>query len=94
MKTERESTQEFAIKDILINNCGKTLTPGNIDDIAEQMIWEMRKGPCAWAFSQGEPVAMVVSAHGDPEAFGEREIEVLADLGSIPYGTTLYRCKP
>lgn len=50
MKTERESTQEFAIKDILITNCGKALTPGNIDDIFEQMVWAMREGPTAWAF--------------------------------------------
>lgn len=37
-----------------------------------------------------EPVAKVVSAHGDPEAFGEREIEVLKSLSGIPYNTPLY----
>lgn len=39
-----------------------------------------------------EPVAIaeVVSAYGDPEAFGEREIRVLADLSKIPYRTKLY----
>ena len=37
-----------------------------------------------------EAVARVVSAHGDPEAFGEREIEVLTDLSRIPYNTPLY----
>lgn len=36
-----------------------------------------------------EVVAKVVSAHGDPEAFGEREIEVVADLSRIPYRTDL-----
>jgi len=40
--------------------------------------------------NQGEAVARVVSAHGDPEAFGEREIEVLCDLSKIPYNTHLY----
>lgn len=37
-----------------------------------------------------EPVAEVVSAYGDPEAFGEREIRALADLSRVPYGTKLY----
>jgi len=50
MKTERESTQDFTIKDILINHCGQTLTPDNIDAIQEQMEWAMHEGPCAWAF--------------------------------------------
>lgn len=42
----------------------------------------------------GEPMAEVISAHGDPEAFGEREIRVLADLRKIPYGTRLYAAPP
>ncbi|CNJ14591.1 Uncharacterised protein [Yersinia aldovae] len=37
-----------------------------------------------------QPVAEVVSKFGDPEAFGEREIEVLIDLRSIPYGARLF----
>ncbi|HHL2562237.1 TPA: hypothetical protein ACQ31I_004187, partial [Yersinia enterocolitica] len=37
-----------------------------------------------------KPVAEVVSKFGDPEAFGEREIKILADLRSIPYNTKLY----
>ncbi|WP_227732425.1 polyphosphate kinase [Yersinia proxima] len=37
-----------------------------------------------------KPVAEVVSKFGDPEAFGEREIEVLIDLRSIPYGARLF----
>jgi hypothetical protein len=37
-----------------------------------------------------DPVAEVVSKFGDPEAFGEREIRVLADLNKIPYNTPLY----
>lgn len=41
-----------------------------------------------------KPVAEVVSAYGDPEAFGEREIKVLADLGEIPYDTPLYTAPP
>jgi hypothetical protein len=36
----------------------------------------------------------VVSKFGDPEAFGEREIVVLADLSKIPYDTKLYTSPP
>ncbi|HDZ9654542.1 TPA: zinc-ribbon domain-containing protein [Yersinia enterocolitica] len=36
------------------------------------------------------PVAEVVSKFGDPEAFGEREINLLIDLRSVPYGTQLF----
>lgn len=36
------------------------------------------------------PVARVVSKHGDPEAFGEREIELLVDLSKLPYNTNLF----
>lgn len=41
-----------------------------------------------------EVVAKVVSAFGDPEAFGEREIEVVADLARIPYETRLTPAEP
>lgn len=36
-----------------------------------------------------EVVATVVSAHGDPESFGERTIDVVANLSRIPYNTDL-----
>ena len=39
---------------------------------------------------QGEAVAEVVSKYGDPEAFGEREVKLLADIQKLPYGTKLY----
>lgn len=35
-------------------------------------------------------VAEIISKHGDPESFGERELRVLADIQVIPYGTKLY----
>lgn len=37
-----------------------------------------------------KPIAEVISKFGDPETFGEREIKVLIDLRSIPYGTRLF----
>lgn len=36
------------------------------------------------------PVAEIVSAHGDPEAFGERELVARADIQKFPYRTKLY----
>ncbi|MFJ7312566.1 hypothetical protein ACIQVE_07295 [Pseudomonas sp. NPDC098747] len=39
---------------------------------------------------QGKPVAEVVSKFGDPEAFGEREIKLLADISELPYGAKLF----
>ncbi|KNE28142.1 hypothetical protein [Achromobacter spanius] len=37
-----------------------------------------------------KPVAEVVSRYGDPEAFGERDLKVLVDLNSYPYGAKFY----
>ena len=35
-------------------------------------------------------VGAIVSPFGDPEAFGEREVEIKADLMKFPYNTPLY----
>jgi hypothetical protein len=42
------------------------------------------------ALPEQEPVAEIVSAHGDPEAFGERELIARADIQKFPYGTKLF----
>lgn len=39
-------------------------------------------------------VAEIVSAHGDPEAFGERELVALIDIQKFPYRTKLYAAAP
>ncbi|UAN04418.1 hypothetical protein [Achromobacter mucicolens] len=39
---------------------------------------------------EAQPVAEVVSRYGDPEAFGERDLKVLVDLNSYPYGAKFY----
>ena len=44
-----------------------------------------------------EPVAEVNSAHGDPERFGERRVDVLLSdkaMLKVPYGTKLYPPPP
>lgn len=48
----------------------------------------------ALSAKQAKLVAEVVSKFGDPEAFGEREIKVLANLRKIPYDTKLYATPP
>jgi hypothetical protein len=40
------------------------------------------------------PVAEVVSKHGDPEAFGERELALRTDIQKMPYGTKFYTATP
>jgi hypothetical protein len=37
-----------------------------------------------------KPVAEINSKYGDPEAFGERELKVLADIQKMPYRTKFY----
>lgn len=39
---------------------------------------------------QDVAVAEIVSKHGDPEAFGERELVALVDIQKFPYRTKLY----
>ncbi|EOW2397808.1 DUF551 domain-containing protein [Cronobacter sakazakii] len=43
---------------------------------------------------RAEPVAEVVSKFGDPEAFGERELRILADIQKMPYGTKFFASAP
>ena len=43
---------------------------------------------------QDVAVAEIVSAHGDPEAFGERELVALIDIQKFPYRTKLYAAAP
>ncbi|MEX3952003.1 hypothetical protein AB4Y40_30140 [Paraburkholderia sp. EG287B] len=47
-------------------------------------------GPADLSDADHAPIAEVVSAYGDPEAFGERELVARADLSKIPFGTKLY----
>lgn len=51
---------------------------------------QLRAELSALKAGQSDAVVEVVSAYGDPEAFGEREIKALTDLSKIPYGTRLY----
>jgi len=50
--TNREATQEFTIRNVLIGHCGEKLTPDNIDKIAAELMQEVKAGSTSWAFSE------------------------------------------
>ena len=52
MMEDREATQRFTIRHSLIQNCGQTLTPDNVDRIVDEIIDEMQNGACSWAFKE------------------------------------------
>lgn len=53
--------------------------------------WQARAALASAAVAgEAQPVAEVVSRYGDPEAFGERDLKVLVDLNSYPYGAKFY----
>ncbi len=47
----------------------------------------------AYAAASGvslQEIGAIISAYGDPEAFGEREVSVTADIQKFPYRTKIY----
>ncbi|NTA48196.1 hypothetical protein G6L34_08820 [Agrobacterium tumefaciens] len=61
---------------------------------AAQADFEARIRSALSAQVQDVAVAEIVSAHGDPEAFGERELVALVDIQKFPYRTKLYAAAP
>lgn len=59
------------------------------DDLAPPAVVKELARALLAAYEQ-EPVAKVVSKFGDPEAFGERELEVLVDIQKMPYNTPFF----
>ena len=49
-KEDKHATQEHLIRSIIIENCGKTLTPNITEEVFTKIINEMRAGSCSWAF--------------------------------------------
>jgi hypothetical protein len=47
------ATREFLIRSILVTRTGQTLTPYLIDALVAEIVAEMERGPCAWAFHAG-----------------------------------------
>lgn len=64
---------------------------GSIEqDIADEIRAVTSKDDEVIVKDQLKPVAIVRSRYGDPEAFGERWLEVISDIQAMPYGAKLY----
>jgi len=50
--SNREKTQIFEIRRILISYCGQYLSPDNVDKISNEIEQSIKNGPCSWAFKQ------------------------------------------
>jgi hypothetical protein len=50
-EADRKATMDFVIQKILIQNCGRVLSPNVVDEIKEEFKFEMYKGSCSWAFN-------------------------------------------
>lgn len=50
--SNREATQEFAIRNVLVGRCGEKLTPDTIERIVREIMQEVTKGSTNWAFSE------------------------------------------
>jgi hypothetical protein len=51
-KSDREYTQMFAIRSILIRNCGSNLSPDMVDKLSCEIEEEITNSPCSWAFKE------------------------------------------
>ncbi|MDA8485887.1 hypothetical protein NNO07_22700 [Pseudomonas resinovorans] len=64
---------------------------GSIEqDIADEIRAVTSKDDEVIVKDQLKPVAIVRSRYGDPEAFGERWLEVISDIQAMPYGAKIY----
>ena len=50
--TNKEATQEFIIRDVLVSHCGEVLSAGLIERIRAELLREIRSGKCSWAFKE------------------------------------------
>ncbi len=48
--------RKTAIFNVLVGRCGQTLTPDNVDSLLEEIVSEMEKGGCSWAFQQNDQI--------------------------------------
>lgn len=48
--SDRNGTQIFELRNILVGHCSWQLTRDKIDEIMEEIRIALSSGPCAWAF--------------------------------------------
>ena len=51
---DREATQIFEIRSILMKHFGKQLDHNVFEEFSQEMEEVMRRGPCSWAFKKEE----------------------------------------
>ncbi len=82
------------VYNIGINTMAQVFKPSGLTDLHDlQAALDAVENALA-AKALDMPVAEIVSKHGDPEAFGERELVALVDLQRVRYGTKLYAAAP
>lgn len=91
-----EATPSFAVKDLDDNTMQKLREALRFSASRSVMSSadEHRILSALSAQVQEVAVAEIVSKHGDPETFGERELVELVDIQKYPYGTKLYAVAP
>lgn len=50
-----ELNRRTAIFGVLVGHCGRTLTPDEIDQLLEEIVFEMEEGGMSWAFQPNAP---------------------------------------
>lgn len=48
---DRETTRRFVILDVIAAHTGEKLTPDLVEQIVDELIWEISGGNCSWAFA-------------------------------------------
>jgi len=82
------------VYNIGVNTMAQVFKPSGLTDLHDlQAALDAVENALA-AQVQDVAVAEIVSKHGDPEAFGERELVALVDIQKYRYGTKLYAAAP
>ena len=81
--SDREATQDFAIKTILINHCGQELSSTVIGDITRELKEEMNNGPCSWAFKDTVDVRPLKTRLAEVEAIYKAMGNMLLGLSEV-----------
>lgn len=81
---------EPPVYNIGVNTMAQVFKPSGLTDLHDlQAALDAVENALA-AKAHDMAVAEIVSKHGDPEAFGERELVALVDLQQVRYGTKLF----
>jgi len=66
VRTDREATQTFAVRNILTTYCGQRLTADLIEKLVDEIEQEMQSSPTAWAFKEKKELPSVACDEEHP----------------------------